>query len=343
MSGLRESLERVGRPDVIVVLGYGFELPVFSRARALWDFYLSHFPNLTYFVCRATNELGHGEVVHDGHDLLIGSDPRTHRKGSGEAGYASSGVWSSAENLSQVSFQFAIYDYLLRRYDKPFYVCHSTITSVVDFRLLFALVDSLSSAGVFAGMPARITTPGDYENLSVVCGTNCLFTRDMVELMLERFDPHSPHNGIPQDVNVSYMLRDIARTPLPFFSFIKPRDPATGLGNVGAITRRMLDTGHYQFRVKTTSEQAQLGRREDVDPWIMLEIMRAILGYEPNPAAAVDLRARLLKSLGTRSGVSMAAYEDHFFSGPRDFPLTDEEAEAIHPDLRAGASPQVHP
>jgi hypothetical protein len=57
----------------------------------------------------------------------------------------------------------------------------------------------------------------------------------------------------------------------------------------------------------------------------------------------VDLRARLLKSLGTRSGVSMAAYEDHFFSGPRDFPLTDEEAEAIHPDLRAGASPQVHP
>lgn len=321
------------------MLSYGYELPVFSRARALWDFYLSHFANLTYFVYRATDELGHGEIVHNGHDLLIGSDARTRYGKGGGDNYASSGVWSLTENISQISCQLASYQYLLRRFDKPFYVCHSTITSVVDFRALFALIDTLPGTGVFAGMPAKITTPGDYQNLSVVCGTNCLFSRDVVELILDRFDPESRHNAVPQDVNISLMLKDIDRVPLPFFSFVKPRNPAGNLNNVGDVTRKMLDMGHYHFRVKTSSEQMQMGRREDVDPWIMLEIMRAILGYQPDPGAAVDLKARVLRSLGTASGKRMAAYEKNFFSESRDFPLTDEEAEMVFPELCVPVEP----
>ena len=338
MSPLKKSFSDVGRPDVIIILGYGFELPVFGRARALWDFYLSHYPNLTYFICRATDELGYGEVVHSGHDLLFGSDMRTRQGGQSASGYASSGVWSATENLLQITYQLSIYEYLLRRFDKPFYVCHATITSVVDLRALFSLIDALPETGVYAGMPARISSPGEYQNLSVVCGTNCVFSRDVVELVLNRFDPNSRHNAVPQDVNLSYMLRDIDRIPLPFFSFVKPRDPVRGLANVGEITRRMLDAGHYQFRVKTTSEQAQLGLREDVDPWIMLEVMRAILGYQPAAHVAVGLKRRLLKSLGTASGLAMAAYEEKFFSEPRDFPLTDEEAEVVFPDLQVLAS-----
>jgi hypothetical protein len=164
-----------------------------------------------------------------------------------------------------------------------------------------------------------------------------MFTRDVIEVILDRFDPLSRHNAFPQDVNVSYLLKDINRTPLPFFSFVKPRRPETDLGGIGDITRSMLDVGHYHFRVKTSSEQMQMGRREDVDPWIMLEVMRAILGYQPDPTAAVNLKQRMIRSLGTASGTSMAAYENNFFSEPRDFPLTDEEAEVVFPSLRSGS------
>jgi len=335
MSTLKKTFDEVGRPDVIVALGYGPELPVYGRARALWDFYISHFPNLTYIICRTTNELSCGEVYHNGHDLLVGTGRPTHNKSETEHGYSKTGVWSVAENIAQINSQLAVYRYLLRRMNKPFYVCHSTITSVVDFRALFSIIKSLPRSGVFAGMPGRINSPGDYQGMSFVCGTNCLFTSDVIELILDRFDPQSLHNNIPQDANISYMLRDIDRVPLPYFSFVKPRSPATDLDNIGKITRMMLDGGHYHFRVKTTSDQMDLAKREDVDPWIMFEIMRAILGYEAAPNSAIGLKQRLLKSLGTASGVSMAAYEKNFFSEPRDFPLTDEEAETIFPTLQS--------
>jgi hypothetical protein len=331
---LKESLSRVGRPDLVVLLGYGFELSVFSRARALWDFYISHYPNLTFFFCRTTDELAYGEVHHNGHDLLFGSHPDSRNRNPQSQNYANSGIWATHENLQQISWQLGLYEFLRRRFDHPFYVVHSTITSVVDFRGLQSLLETFPPEGCFAGMPGRITTPGTYENLTFACGTNCVFSRDVTELLTQRFDPKSPHNAIPQDVNVSWMLKDVGRIPLPFFTFSKPRDPQTDLGNVGTITRRMLDDGHYHFRVKTTSEQAGLGARGDVDPWIMFEIMRAILSHQPPPEAAVNLKARLLKSLNTASGENMSAYEDHFFDLPRDFALSDEEAEAVYPDLR---------
>jgi hypothetical protein len=251
------------------------------------------------------------------------------------SGYAKSGVWSTKENLEQITHQLAIYDFLRRRYSGSFHVVHVTITSVVDFRGLQSLVDSLPEVGCYAGMPGKISSPGVYDGLTFNCGTNCVFSRDMTELLGQRFDPDSPHNSVPQDVNVAWMLKDVGRIPLPFFSFTKPRNPNKDLGNIDAITRSMLDAGHYHFRVKTTSEQAGLGARGDVDPWIMFEVMRAILNHAPPPSAAVNLQRGVLHSLNTASGESMAAYEEHFFDKPRDFALSDEEAETLFPDLRA--------
>ena len=54
-----------GRADLIVCLGDGPELPVYARARALWQFYASHFPNIQFLVtthspiiCQAADENG---------------------------------------------------------------------------------------------------------------------------------------------------------------------------------------------------------------------------------------------------------------------------------------------
>ena len=325
--------DNVAPPKKIVILGYGYELPVFTRARALWDFYLSHYPELTYFVCRSTNDLAYGEVTYNGHDLLFGTDPKTRLREGGSLGYSKTGIWSSTENLAQITTQLSLYDFLRRRFTENFLVAHCTVTSVVDFQGLMAVLDVLPARGCFAGMPGRISSPGTYEGLSFICGTNSVFSRDITELLTARFDPDSPHNAIPQDVNISWMLKDVARIPLPFFSFTKPRSALTDLAGVSKMTKRMLESGHYQFRVKTTSEQAGFGLRADVDPWIMFEIMRTILSLKSYPRASVDLKARLLRSLETASGTSMAAYEKNFFSGPRNFALTDEEAESAFPEL----------
>ena len=51
-ASLLERIAQTKRPGLVVTIGYGDELPVFRRARALWQFYMTHFPGIEVIFLR---------------------------------------------------------------------------------------------------------------------------------------------------------------------------------------------------------------------------------------------------------------------------------------------------
>ncbi len=323
----------------IVYFCYGDELPTFVRARALWAFYISHFPDVQAYFVRSTRDLPRGEVVSNGSDLLIGLG-RASNGLNEAAGYRDTGVWSGAENEDVIFRQVAVYDYFLRKYTKPFLLFNATITSVVDIRGLMTAMECMPTTRCYAGSPARLSAgganPPPLGGLTFVSGANTLLSSDIVALLRDRYDPDSPHVHLPNDVWQALMLQDVPRTPLPLFSFIKPRQPDTFFAPIAEMTRVLLRHGHYQFRVKTTSHEAGLGLREDIDPWLMLRIMKTILETVVHVQETRALIHQILVSANPADGVALAAYDESgFFAGPRGFPMNDVEAEVVYPELRS--------
>jgi hypothetical protein len=309
------------RPDLIVMIGYGDELPVYRHARALWQFYAAHFPRIHIIFTRWTDKLAPGEIVHNGYDLLVGVGVP-----GGAAAYASTGVWSGSENAKFVQRQVLVQDYLLRTHPRPFFFHHLTLTSVVDFRVLCQVLDQLPASGCYAGPMARLTGPGDVAGLTFTSGASTIFSRDALERMRERYDPADPYNQTPNDVWQALMLHDYQRIALPTFNFVRPRPPRGDGPAITALARAQLAAGHFHFRVRTVAPQDSDGRREDVDPWIMLRIMEAILDSEPSPAATLSLLGRYARAVDGGAGAPLPPRSPlPIFSGPRDMPLNDEE------------------
>lgn len=328
-SALKESFS-CGNQDLIVYFGYGYELPVFARARALWEFFVSHYPNVRAIFVRESDKLECGEVQHNGYDLLIGTGGGRQTEAHERKGYSTTGTWSANENWHTIYRQMAVYDYLLRTNDNPFFLYHATVTSVVDFRGLFAILDLMPKTGCFAGMPGRLVTPQELAGLTFTCGTNTLVSSDIMALMRSRYDSRHVHATLPNDIWQALILHDIPRLPLPFFSFTKPRKSGGNHDEVRDITRQLLLDGHFHFRIKTTGDSAGFGAREDIDPWIMLKVMETILATHPSPSSNPILIDKLAQATVTTDGKMLSTADDTFFTGPRDFPLNDLEAAAVY-------------
>lgn len=311
------------RPDLVVYIGYGHELPVYRRARALWQFYMSHFPRIKTIFVRETDQLARGEVTSDGYDMLIGLGPDSP---SGAPGLAATGVWSQAENAKLIYRQMAVYDFLLRTQRTPFFLYQTTVTSVIDFRALAGLLDRLPKTGCYAGTTGRLTAPQALDGLVFISGANSLFSSDLLALMRHRYDPGHIHASLPNDVWQALTLQDVPRLALPSFNFHRARAPREDGAAIGALARRMLADGHFHFRVKTDSEDKGVGTREDVDPWIMLRIMEEVLSREGAPEATAALVEKFARFIDGGAGAPLAAFgKTDFYGGQRDFPLADTE------------------
>jgi hypothetical protein len=332
VTNLLERIAETEHPDLVVYIGYGYQLPVYRRARALWQFYISHFPRIKIIFVRETEKLPRGEVVSDGYDLLVGIG---NEYKSDSLDYAATGIWSQSENSMVIFRQMAVYDYLLRNNDKPFFLYQTTITSVVDFRALISILDQMPATGCYAGTMARMVTPEALNGLTFTSGANSLFSRDVLALMRNRYDPDHVHATFPNDVWQALILNDISRISLPSFNFLKPIKPQTDSTRISALARKMLQQGNFHFRVKTTSEEDGIGKREDVDPWIMLKLMESILAHETEPTAMPSLQEKYARFIDGGAGAPLSAYSDvNFYGGPRDFPLSDIEADIVFPDLK---------
>lgn len=327
---LREAIAQTRSPHLVVLICYGDELPVFRRARALWEFYLQHFPQIKVYFMSHTDELPVGQVIEQGNNLIVGS-AETQSSDLREQGYEDSGVWSTKQNKAQIWRQIGAHRHLLKKIEGPFFTYHSTVTSIVDFRGLVAVLEHMPHTGCFAGMPGRMTSPAELSGLGFVCGTNSLFSRDILELMSSRHLPEHESTHWPQDVWQALVLHDVPRLSLPFFSFTEPRAVGEQLEEVERITQRLLADGHFHFRIKTSSAGKGLGNREDVDPWIMLKVMETILSSPGPTKKAYSLTGDLHHfTCGANEGFS-AYPPDPFLGGrERNFPLCDAEAVSLY-------------
>ncbi|MBY0557557.1 MAG: hypothetical protein K2P77_10170 [Burkholderiaceae bacterium] len=310
-------------PDLVVMIGYGDELPVYRHARALWQFYAAHFPNIQIVFTRWSTKLAPGEVVDNGYDLLVGMGEQFR----GEQAYDSTGVWSGSENAKFVYRQVAVQDYLLRTRSKPFFCYQLSLTSVVDFRVLSNVLRMLPASGCYAGPLQRLNGPEFVAGLTFVSGASTLFSSDALMRMRERYDPEHAICQFPNDVWQALVLEDYQRIVLPTFNFLRPRAPMADDAAVRAIARQQLQAGHYHFRVKTVAPQDAAGRREDVDPWIMLRIMETILASEPAPEAATLTLMQKYAWAATsgQPGPMPSRFHTPLFRGARDIPFNDEE------------------
>ncbi|MRW90396.1 hypothetical protein GJ699_10410 [Duganella sp. FT80W] len=295
---------------------------MFRHARALWQFYLCHFPHIEVIFVRWSDKLKRGEVMSDGRDLLVGMAGAF----EGETGYNSSGVWSQSENARWIYRQVLVQDYLLRTRDGPFFLYQTTITSVVDFRGLCTVLDRLTPENCFAGPLGRLSAPETFAGLTFVSGASALMSRDLLLRMRERYDPAHAYTSVPNDIWQAAVLDDVPRQALPTFNFIKPRASRADAPYIYALTRRLLQQGYYHFRIKTVAPENAAGRREDIDPWIMLRIMEAIFDSEHDPEATLNLTDRVQRLADGGAGLPVAPRRaEPLHSGMRDFATNDEE------------------
>lgn len=318
---LLERIAAFDRPDLIVVICYGDELPVYRHARALWSFYLSHFPNVKVIFPRWTDALPHGEVRLEQGDLLVGIGGGGF---DGNATYARTGVWSQSENAKVVFRQHMVQQYLLRTYRHPFHLLQTTVTSVVDFRALATLLDHLPATRCYAGPVVRLNAPEEYCGQTFLSGANVVISRDVVQLLCERYNPADRSAMLPNDVWQSLLLHDVPRIAMPTFHFVKRREPRARGAAIYQLAQRQLREGHYHFRVKTAAPNEGTIRREDIDPWIMLRIMEAVLSTETSPAASIELLGKVARMTDGGAGLPLPSRMDtRLHLGPRDFPRHD--------------------
>lgn len=321
-ASLLARIAQTTRPNLVVTIGYGDELPVFQRARALWQFYMGHFPGIEVIFVRWSDKLKRGEVMSDGHDLLVGIGDGF----QGAAGYHSSGVWSQSENARWIYRQVLVQDYLLRTRDEPFFLYQTTITSVVDFRGLCTVLDHIAPVDCFAGPLGRLTAPEVFAGLTFVSGASALMSRDVLLRLRERYDPQHPYAMVPNDVWQAALLDDVPRQALPTFNFIKPRASRADGAYLYETAQRLIQDGHYHFRIKTVAPEDAAARREDIDPWIMLRIMEAILDSEHQPQATLAMVDKVQRLADGGAGLPVPPRTTMtLHTGERYFAMNDNE------------------
>ena len=267
---------------LVVCVPYGEEQAVFLRAKSIWDFYSSFYDGFDLFFVRSDASKECGEVSLEGSNIIVVGIKNIQIPDNDDTNrYDQSGVWGKSENYLTIYRQVCMYDFLLRRYPENFHLFLPTVTSVIDFDGLKSAINCLPTERCFAGMPNTLDAPrytqAPLKGLNIVFGTNTVLSRDTIKLARSRYRFDDVMILEPNDVWLSSVLQDVPRQALPFFSFTK-YEPVGQLSNVLEIAESQNKKGHFQFRVKTDPSLYPLGvKREDVDPWIMLNVAKTIL------------------------------------------------------------------
>jgi hypothetical protein len=304
---------------LIVAAGYGDELPVFQRARGVWEFVRKMNPAVEIVFVYDSIELPYAAMQAEHGDIQFGIGPAMSGQvgkvysGLDSSGYASGGVWSSHENNRGATRLIALWRFLLERYDQWEFLYCPTITSVVNFAGLFELLSILPTEGVYAGLPGTLRHP-PYQGVGMVHGANTLLSRDVVETLVSRAKVGHTNAAQPSDHWLGLLLPDVPRTALPLFSFESARQGNAQIEECYKVAGAMLQIGHFHFRVKTRLESngSDLYRRENVDPRIMFRVVEAIADHQQGNESVITLAER----------VRLACSDQ---APGRNFPLDDME------------------
>lgn len=318
LTGICKDEVNVQQPKLIVSIGYGDELPVYGRARWLWEFYRTFFPKCEVLFFKDDPTLPSGQMQFDGRDILVGSQGAV---AGGQGGYAINGVWSAQENRRAIARQLALYRHLLATRTEPFFLFQTTITSVTDLSALQGLLEYLPQRQCFAGNVGRLNGPPDFDGLVFASGANSLFSSDVLQTMLDRFDTNAAAAKLPNDVWQGWVLRDIPRIALPMFVFAD----ACNFSSVAGKMERLLAQGHFHFRIRT-DEADRTVLREEIEPWIMTRVMECVTKTGGTRKEAVRALQRAFhRFIANNDAAYVDVYMPEIYHGPRDFFLSDSE------------------
>jgi hypothetical protein len=103
-----------------------------QKLRGIWHFFVTHFPDDRFFFVRHASNLGRGEILDNGHDVLVGGD---------------------------ADLTTAIHDMVLRRYPQDFLLLHARLDQVFDPAAVRAIGATLgirtSAEGAFGTLLCR--------------------------------------------------------------------------------------------------------------------------------------------------------------------------------------------
>jgi len=303
---------------LLVIAGYGDELPVFPRARGIWEFLKKLTPEVRLVFFRDSSDLPYGEIQPSEGDTHFGIGSPTKARidnaffGLDPLGYRTSGVWSAHENYRVAFRAVLIWRYLLEMDGSWQFLYSPTITSMVSLRSLMRLLAYFPSEGVYAGYPGTLRH-APYEGVGMIHGANTLLSRDIVEKLVDRAISGHTNAAQPSDHWIGLLLPDVSRIALPLFTFETAKKTRAEIEDCYDIANSMLAMGHFHFRVKTSSQEntADGYRREEVDPSIMFRVAEAILSHTPSAETLLDLARRMFLAAENRA--------------PRDFILNDRE------------------
>ena len=236
---------------VIVTIGYGHEHPVFSYCKDLWSAYARNFADYNFIFHRLSNDLEINEMNYANSELLIDEYDFTFKKNNfsiiDELGYP--------KNIAR---WLKLFKFIILNYSGPFWLYAPSVTSVVDFRALRLILESLKCQNVYAGGPLHTRISKNFildvnENslFRMLSGSGFLISSDLIHLLLKRAS-EIPH-FFPDDVWMSLTLRDIPRIPLKRLDITQKFDTdysSIDLFNQFIIKARL--EGHFHFRVKSS-------------------------------------------------------------------------------------------
>jgi hypothetical protein len=293
---------------LIISIGYGNEHPAYLRAKNIWSIFREYFKGVDIVFLRSSDELCYGDYKYEDGEYIF----RKTVEGENRPLLPVTSLHDAQGFL--VERQLKLFERLLVNYEKPFWLLCASITSLVDPRLLQAMLNNLECQRIFAGPPLFTKLNEDLSPdmkagsvFRMISGSHMLFSSDMVELVVARKNLVGHH--MLNDVWTSLILRDIPRIPmlrsdiLDVTEFVQPtRD------KLRVRVDQDLLNGHFAFRVKSgrwEPEGTLSHRPEDVDTLVLGEIMLHLLSKPADERAAIEGWRRYRESLADHPGGMM--------------------------------------
>jgi hypothetical protein len=296
---------------LIVYIGYGNEHPVFPRAKDLWSFYRGYFPDVRFLAFRSSADLLPDEVNFSFGELTFGITTGVQSGQPGTPQFEVTGV--------ALDRQLKLYKHLLSTHREPFWLYGHTVTSSVDYVWLRSVVNQLECKRTYAGGIDVVKLPEGMgpdlpanKYFRFVSGAGVLLSSDLLQVVLDR--AHLIHHQMTNDLWLSFVLRDIPRTPFLRYDItdVTTFSPSARDTLRSRIAHARAE-GHFHFRVKSGRWEAKGELAHDpasIDPLVINETMMEILANPTDSDAAVSKWTNFVQQISDLDGRYVAPLSD---------------------------------
>lgn len=315
--------------NILIYVSTGGELDTFKKCENLWKIFAKLNPDIKIYFVSNCPKIKENDLILDGNELRIGIP--SFYKNLGPLDYSKTGVWNPLENKLQINRHIRALSFFSEMHgSKVNWIYHSTVTSIINFKMLDQLERILKDRCCFAGMLGRLTNNTKYVGgLCFVCGTNTIFSMDTAKTLISRYKK-SPdkYAYFPNDIWHSLLLYDFDRTLIPFFSFtntiVSQVDHETLINKI----RKVVNQGHIHFRFKLDTRDDKIRALNDsVMMQILIGELEAKKADQSFPESFNQMILEFKESFPKLDTFNIPAWlpRDQFFSGPRRVSLNDSE------------------